>query len=1140
MSNQLQISGAAKIRSIQGPVVANSGVITALDGDASQYVRGDGTLADFPTSTGGGSSVSYYLNTSVSQGTIGGVAYKQLSKVPISGAGTDVTISANGYIASYLTDANDPALLEVPAGNFNCEFYFSVNSNAHNPYVYAEVYKYDGTTFTLLGSSQSVPEYLTNGTTLSPYYFAIPVATSVLTITDRIAIRIYVNVDGRTVTLHTENNHLCQVVTTFSKGLTTLNSLTRQVQFFQTGTSGTDFAISSSVATHTFNLPVASAANTGKLSSTDWSTFNGKVPYTGATADVDLGVYNFKANTLSIPSAGGSNQLTSFANTNSLHSASAGQNNFGFNTSNNIYFGKGLTGGGLGNGGVFIWNNTQVRYYTLPDASGTLALLESTQTFTGTNTFSGSIIADGSVLLKNNVTSYLAGYVNLGGIVTGYGFSVGLPNGGSPLINQLIFNSSAAYNYTFPAATGTLALTSNLSSYVPYTGATANVDLGLNNLTANNVFGETSLNVKVLPSGSVYSTGYATLSSLAGKFTMAQEATAGNLKAFTFDFSAWASNSSYTYTLPAANGTIALTSNLSSYVPYTGATTALNMGNNSITTSNFFYGKGIELDAGVEEVGGTVIFRQRTGISGGGANYTTIGAVNNNVLSFNFWQDSPSGFNRYKIFQFRTDNITISTSRIYQMPDASGTLALTSDLSSYVTLATSQTISGAKTFSLATKQDSGTLLKNGTMSALAGYTAIGGGSLNNGIDIILNGGAYTQSLLFQTAAGYSYTFPAATGTLALGTGTTNYVSKFTGTNTIGNSLIFDNGTNVGIGNTNTSYTLDVSGTLRNTTSAYFGTTSGNIGLGTTTIDTSGGLYTCVTVDSATYSRYSLQSSGVAKGRFQFDATNVSLGSQATGGKLQLFTSAAYNMEFLTNDTLRMTISSSGNVGIGTSSPATALDVNGSIRLSGTGYVGFGGGNNYIEGDNPNNILKFGTNNVERMRITSGGGVCMNTTTQINSGILSIAADVAVAQGITIRSTGANSIYFIYMTNSSGGAAGTIAQTSATTVNYGSGSDYRLKEDLQEFNGLDKVSAIKVYDFKWKDEDRRDYGSMAHELQQVVPNAVVGEKDEMNQDGTIRTQQVDYSKLVPVLVKAIQELSKQNEELSNRLIKLESK
>ena len=298
MSSQLQVSGEAKIRAIQGPVVANSGVITALNGGATQYVRGDGTLADFPTSTGGGSSVSYYLNSSVSQGTIGGVAYRQLSKTPISGAGTDIAISTTGYVASYLTDANDPALLEVPAGNFNCEFYFSVNSNSHNPYVYAELYKYDGTTFTLLGSNVAIPEYLTNGTTLSAYYFAIPVAVAALTITDRLAIRIYVNVDGRTVTLHTENSHLCQVVTTFSKGLISLNNLTRQNQFFATGTSGTDFAISSSVATHTFNLPVASAANTGKLSSTDWSTFNNKQATLSFTAPLDN-----TSNTISIPVA---------------------------------------------------------------------------------------------------------------------------------------------------------------------------------------------------------------------------------------------------------------------------------------------------------------------------------------------------------------------------------------------------------------------------------------------------------------------------------------------------------------------------------------------------------------------------------------------------------------------------------------------------------------------------------------------------------------------------------------------------------------------------------------------------------------------------------------------------------------------
>jgi len=298
MSSQLQVTGEAKIRDIQGPVVANSGVITALDGAASQYVRGDGTLADFPTSTGGGSSVSYYLNSSVSQGTIGGVAYRELSKEPIIGGGTDITISANGYVANYITDANDPDVLSVPGGNFNCEFYFSVNNNTGSPTTYAELYKYDGTTFTLLGSSQAVPESLNQGTTIAPYYFAIPVATAALALTDRLAIRIYVSVDGRVVTLHTENSHLCQVVTTFSKGMVSLNNLTDQSQFITTGTSGTNFNIVSSGDTHTFNLPVASATNTGKLSNTDWSTFNNKQAALSFTAPLVN-----TSNTISIPAA---------------------------------------------------------------------------------------------------------------------------------------------------------------------------------------------------------------------------------------------------------------------------------------------------------------------------------------------------------------------------------------------------------------------------------------------------------------------------------------------------------------------------------------------------------------------------------------------------------------------------------------------------------------------------------------------------------------------------------------------------------------------------------------------------------------------------------------------------------------------
>jgi hypothetical protein len=276
--------------SVASSPITTSGTIAITGaGVVSQYVRGDGSLANFPMSSGGGSSVSYYLNGSVAQGTLGGVAFKELNKTPVIGAGTDFTISSNGYIESFITDANDPNQLLIPGGNWNFETYFSASSAGGTPSFYVELYKYDGTSLTLIASNSTTPESITGGTAIDLYTTALAVPQTVLTLTDRLALRFYVTNSGRTITLHTENSHLCQVITTFTSGLTALNGLTAQIQSLATGTTGSDFNISSATATHTFNLPNASASNRGALTSADWTTFNNKAPSSGidATAIAD-------------------------------------------------------------------------------------------------------------------------------------------------------------------------------------------------------------------------------------------------------------------------------------------------------------------------------------------------------------------------------------------------------------------------------------------------------------------------------------------------------------------------------------------------------------------------------------------------------------------------------------------------------------------------------------------------------------------------------------------------------------------------------------------------------------------------------------------------------------------------------------
>jgi hypothetical protein len=160
-----------------------------------------------------------------------------------------------------------------------------------------------------------------------------------------------------------------------------------------------------------------------------------------------------------------------------------------------------------------------------------------------------------------------------------------------------------------------------------------------------------------------------------------------------------------------------------------------------------------------------------------------------------------------------------------------------------------------------------------------------------------------------------------------------------------------------------------------------------------------------------------------------------------------------------------------------------------------------------------------------MRITSGGNVKINST---GNGLNNAKFYVVSDNGGTAAEFNANAVTgtLIRFANAQD-LGGSITIGGGGVTAYNVTSDYRLKKEFKPFNGLDLVSKIKVYDYSWKIDDSKAYGVIAHELQEVIPQAVTGEKDAKE------FQQVDYSKLVPILVQAIQELKAEIEILKTK-------
>lgn len=118
------------------------------------------------------------------------------------------------------------------------------------------------------------------------------------------------------------------------------------------------------------------------------------------------------------------------------------------------------------------------------------------------------------------------------------------------------------------------------------------------------------------------------------------------------------------------------------------------------------------------------------------------------------------------------------------------------------------------------------------------------------------------------------------------------------------------------------------------------------------------------------------------------------------------------------------------------------------------------------------------------------------------------------------------------------AVGSISVSGSATA-YNTSSDYRLKEDLRQVD-VSAFANLNVYSFAWKADGTRTTGFLAHELAQVIPEAVFGQKDAVNDDGSIRPQGVDQSKVVPMIVAKVQSQDADIEALAARVTALEAK
>ena len=401
----------------------------------------------------------------------------------------------------------------------------------------------------------------------------------------------------------------------------------------------------------------------------------------------------------------------------------------------------------------------------------------------------------------------------------------------------------------------------------------------------------------------------------------------------------------------------------------------------------------------------------------------------------------------------------------------------------------------------------------------------------------------------------------------------------------------DSSGNVGIGITNPGYKIEVSQGSGNSVARFTGANSANLVFRNATsnvfeLNAGGGNDELSFGTAGNNERIRINSSGnvginaSSPGR-TLDVDGV-IRSDGTSGSFELggnsstpsvgcaiHRPANNTMAFVTGTSERMRINSSGQVGIGTSSPNVygvhANDSSNSVYFkadSSAVSTVYGSASSLgvgLFGTFSNNALAVYTNSAERMRMTTSGSLLVGRTAAYNSspgetGVFQGAAHgVVIYQtananytNIILRNTYANnggnnvSANMITFTDQGGTERGKIAMNGSST-SYITSSDYRLKENVVDINdGITRVKQLQPKRFNFiVDADTTVDGFLAHEAQTVVPEAVTGTHNEVDDDNNPVYQGIDQSKLVPLLTAALQEAIAKIETLETKVAALEA-